>query len=129
MIQTLPPMTMKIHNTVKMPAPALSAVVIFDVVTLGEALASLPALGSPFEVPPVLIDLGAIPELICVAPITLSACICKELVKLAMAIKGHLDIPAGRHRLFRPNWHTTCDHTYVHCLLQCIVGQRQQRWL
>lgn len=74
-IQILPPTTTNIASTVNTPAPALSPVVMADCAAVGEVLASLPALGLLSEVPPVVIDLGAMPELMVVAPITLRACI------------------------------------------------------
>lgn len=80
MIQILAPTTARMTSTVSIPAPALSLVVIGLVDWPGSVSASVPALGSLAEVPPVFAVNGAICEVIKFAPITLRADIWTMLV-------------------------------------------------
>jgi hypothetical protein len=60
MIQMLKPITEKIAITVRMAAPALSAVVIFLRMIGDCEFDPVPAPGLPFDVPPVFFVTGAI---------------------------------------------------------------------
>ena len=71
----LPPTMATITKIVRMPAPALSLVVIGLRFAAGSGSALEPALGSLFDVPPVVAVSGAILSVIRVEPMTLSACI------------------------------------------------------
>jgi hypothetical protein len=72
-IHKLPPTTPQIMSNVRIPAPALSAVVIFVVMPAGASVVPDPALGLDLLVPPVSFVTGTIPAFIRVAPRTESA--------------------------------------------------------
>jgi hypothetical protein len=68
-------MTIAVARRVKIAAPALSPVVILLLNAAGSFGAWDPALGSPFEVAPVRLDLGVKASLLRVEPITDNAAI------------------------------------------------------
>lgn len=73
MIHKLPPTTPEMTRIVKIAAPALSAVVIFDVTPGAGSVVPDPALGLDLLVPPVSFVTGTMAEFISVAPRTESA--------------------------------------------------------